>query len=85
MLQIYIFIYKCLLNIFKMCSKYILYLKYFLYFTVSFPKPQSPLLDIQVIVGSEQILAGLVKKFEEHITEADSTVWNSLQWLTEEL
>ena len=63
-------------------------LKYFIcsfYILVSFPKPQSPLLDLQVIVGSEQILAGLVKKFEEHITEADSTVWSSIQWFTKEL
>ena len=57
----------------------------FQFLLVSFPKPQSPLLDLQVIVGSEQILAGLVKKFEEHIAEADSVVWSSLQWFTKEL
>jgi len=52
---------------------------------VNFPKPQSPLLDLRVIVGSEQLLAGLVKKFEEHITEERSVVWKSLEWFTNDL
>jgi len=55
------------------------------FFVVNFPKPQSPLLDLRVIVGSEQLLAGLVKKFEEHITEEASALWKSLEWFTNDL
>ena len=53
--------------------------------TVTFPKPSSPLLDIEIIIGDSGKLSALVAAFEGVVSSGSFKPWPSLEWFQNEL
>lgn len=53
--------------------------------TVTFPKPSSPLLDIEIIIGDSQKLMMLMAAFEREVKSGSYKPWASLEWFQNEL
>ena len=63
---------------------FVIFAKYLLIFTVEFDRflpANSPLLDVEVIVGSQQLLAFLVRRFDKHVLSDDFKSWDALLWI----
>ena len=52
---------------------------------MTFPKPSSPLLDIEIIIGDGQKLSALVAAFEGVVSSGSFKPWTSLEWFQNEL
>ncbi|GFO28822.1 lish domain and heat repeat-containing protein kiaa1468 [Plakobranchus ocellatus] len=50
-----------------------------------FPGSTSPLSDLSVMAGGEQVLAGLVHRFEEHIGQEWFEPWEEINWIVNNL
>ncbi len=53
--------------------------------TATFPKPSSPLLDIDIIIGDSQKLLILMTAFQKEVKSGSYKPWASLEWFQNEL